>query len=218
MTAVIDGRHRRLARDAANHVESTVADIRANRCVVLFDDVAGESVLVLAATAATKQNIAFMVRHTSGVLRATMTGTALDRLNIPPMLPRYEDPAASSDAVTVDARVGVSTGISAADRARTFRVLADPESVPEDLVRPGHVIPQSTAVGGVLQRRGCAEAAVELVALAGHVPVAVIGELLDHNGRTLPLPESQAFARGYETSIVAISDVVTYVDEGSRAS
>lgn len=193
---------------APSPVGHAVAEIRAGRMVVLFDDAAAEGVLVLAAGAATKRGIAVMVRHTSGLLRAAMTAADLDRLAIPPMVARHDEPGQSRFAVAVDAAAGITTGISAGDRARTFRILADPASVPGDLIRPGHVIPERVAPGGVLERPCRAEAAVDLMRRADVRPVAVLGELADDAGTVPGWTGSMAFAREHRLAVVAISDLV----------
>jgi 3,4-dihydroxy 2-butanone 4-phosphate synthase/GTP cyclohydrolase II len=177
--------------------------------VVLYDDNAHEGILLLAAAAATKHTIAVMVRHTSGMLRATMTGEALDRLGIPPMLPRHEEHAQPRFAVAVDARTGVTTGISATDRARTFRLLADPCTRPDDLTRPGHVIPEYATAGGTLRHPGRADAAVVLAQLAGLTPVTVIGELVDDTGTVSSWTQSREFAHQLGLAVVTIADIMT---------
>ncbi|MPY77064.1 MAG: 3,4-dihydroxy-2-butanone-4-phosphate synthase [Actinophytocola sp.] len=189
-------------------VAHAVAEIRAGRIVVLFDDIACEGVLVLAARLATKRTVAAMVRHTSGLLRAAMTAADLDRLAIPPMVARHDEPGQSRFAVAVDAATGITTGISAGDRARAFRILADPASVPGDLIRPGHVIPERVASGGVLERPCRAEAAVELMTRANAGPVAVIGELTDDVANVARWPGSVAFAREHQVPILTISGLV----------
>jgi len=194
----------------AGSVAHAVAEVRAGRIVVLFDDAADEGVLVHAAAAATPHTVAAMVRHTSGLLRAAMTAADLDRLAIPPMVPRHHG-SGSRFAVAVDAAAGVTTGISATDRARTFRILADPASVPGDLIRPGHVIPERVAPGGVLERPCRAEAAVELTARAGVAPVAVIGELADDTGTVPGWAGSVAFAREHRLPLVTIGNLVPFV-------
>lgn len=214
MTAVVEYRDPGRERSAASPVRLAAAELGAGRMVVVYDDASGEGVLLLAAAAATKHAIAVMVRHTSGLLRAAMTGPALDRLGIPPMLPRHEDNARSRFAVAVDAGSGVTTGISAADRARTFRILADHRALPDDLIRPGHVIPERAVAGGVLERPGRAEAAVELVGMAGLAPAGVIGELVDDAGTVSSWTQSRKFADEFGLSLVTITQLV--VHERSR--
>ncbi|MPZ00946.1 MAG: 3,4-dihydroxy-2-butanone-4-phosphate synthase [Actinophytocola sp.] len=190
-------------------VAQAVAEIRAGRMAVLFDEAADEGVLVLAAGMATKRTVAAMIRHTSGLLRAAMPAADLDRLAIPPMVARHDEPGQSRFAVAVDAATGITTGISAGDRALVFRILADPTSVPGDLIRPGHVIPERVAFGGVLERPCRAEGAVELTRWAGVGPVAVIGELTDDVGTVLGWAGSVAFAHEHQVPIVTIADLVS---------
>lgn len=201
MTAVAESLPAPAPAEPAQHAPGELA---AGRMVVLFDGTAGEGLLLLAAAAATKHTVASMIRHTSGLLRAAMTGAALDRLRIPPMLPTHQEHRCSTDAVSVDARRGVTTGISAADRARTFRVLADPASRSDDLVRPGHVIPERAADYAATRRCGRVEAAVTLVERAGLPPVGVLGELVDDAGEVLPWPASCTFARTHGLAVVSV--------------
>lgn len=210
MTATVEYRDPGSEHATAAPIRLATEELAAGRTVVVYDDASGEGVLVLAAAAATKHVIAVMVRHTSGLLRAAMTGPALDHLGIPPMLPRHEDHARSRFAVAVDASTGVTTGISAGDRARTFRVLADPRAEPDDLIRPGHVIPERAVAGGVLHRPGSAEAAVELVGLAGFPPVGVIGELVNDAGTVLSWTESREFADRLGLAVVTITELVIH--------
>lgn len=188
-------------------VDSAVADIASGRLVVLVDDAAGESMLLLAAVAATKRSIATMVRHGSGFLRAPMTGEALDRLRIPPMLARHQRHPGNNFAVSVDASHGITTGISGADRAHTFQVLADPASEPDDLIRPGHVIPERAEPAGGLQRPGRAEAALSLIRIAGLPPVGVLDELVGQAGQVLSPAESALLAQEHGLTILPISDL-----------
>ena len=152
-------------------IEVVLAEIRAGRPVIVTDDAnrENEGDLILAAEKATAETIAFLVKHTSGVICAPLEGPELDRLELPLMTPLEANAERMRTAYTisVDAAEGVSTGISAADRARTIRLLADPATTPRDLVRPGHVFPLRYREGGVLRRAGHTEAAVDLARLAG---------------------------------------------------
>jgi len=162
-------------------VEEALAALRAGRPVLVLDDAdrEDEGDVVLAASLATPEWVAWTVKHTSGLLCAPLPAGLADSLGLPDMVERNQDSLRTAYTVTVDAASGVTTGISAADRARTLRVLADPASGPTDLVRPGHVLPLRARPGGVLERRGHTEAAVDLCRLAGLPPVAVIAELVD---------------------------------------
>jgi 3,4-dihydroxy 2-butanone 4-phosphate synthase/GTP cyclohydrolase II len=193
-------------------VERAVADIAAGRMVLVVDDAdrENEGDLVLAAGAATPQTLAFMVRHTSGVLCVPMAGGDLDRLALPPMTARNEDPKATAYTVSVDARAGVTTGISAADRAHTVRMLADPATTAADLTRPGHVFPLRAVDGGVLRRRGHTEAGVDLARLAGWAPAAVIAEVVNDDGTMARLPDLLRFAADHGLAIISIADLVAF--------
>ena len=149
-------------------VEDAIAAIAAGRAVVVVDDEdrENEGDLILAASAATPELIGFAVRHSSGLLCAPMGAERADALELPLMVRENADPLRTAYTVSVDASAGVTTGISAADRARTLRVLAGEDTVPEDLIRPGHVLPLRAKAGGVLERRGHTEAAVDLTRLA----------------------------------------------------
>jgi 3,4-dihydroxy 2-butanone 4-phosphate synthase/GTP cyclohydrolase II len=153
-------------------VERAIAEVAAGRAVVVVDDEdrENEGDLVFAAQHATPGLVSFMVRHTSGYICVPLRGEACDRLELPPAHGVNQDRHGTAYTVSVDAREGVSTGISGADRARTARVLADPGSSPVDLTRPGHVVPLRARDGGVLRRPGHTEAAVDLAQLAGLAP------------------------------------------------
>ena len=193
-------------------IARAVTELAAGRPVVVVDDAdrEDEGDLVLAAAHATPEALAFVVRHTTGIVCVPMPGAELDRLALPPMTAVNEDPKGTAYAVSVDARTGVTTGVSAADRARTIRLLADPGTAPADLTRPGHVFPLRAAEGGVLNRRGHTEAAVDLVRLAGLPPVGVIAELVDDDGSMARLPRVRAFAAEHGLAVVSIADLVTH--------
>ncbi|MFZ5872111.1 MAG: bifunctional 3,4-dihydroxy-2-butanone-4-phosphate synthase/GTP cyclohydrolase II [Actinomycetota bacterium] len=193
-------------------IERAIAEIAAGRPVVVVDDVERENEgdLVMAADAMTAEWMAFIVRHTSGVVCVPMTGDALDRLRVPLMTPQNEERMRTAYTVTVDARVGVTTGISAADRTRTVRVLADPVSTADDLVRPGHLLPLRARDGGVLVRPGHTEAAVDLARLAGRQPAGVIAELVEDDGSMRRGPGCRAFADEHGLAMVSIEDLVAY--------
>ena len=182
--------------------------------VVVADDEhrENEGDLIMAADAATPEAIAFFVRHTSGVICAALSGDRCEALALPLMVP----PATNADqfrtafTVTVDAAVGTTTGISAADRAATLRALADPSTRPAQLNRPGHIFPLRARPGGVLQRPGHTEAAVDLARLAGRAPAGVLSELVLDDGSMARLPELQAFARAHRLPLISIADLIAY--------
>ena len=193
-------------------VERGVAEIAAGRPVVVVDDVdrENEGDLVMAADAMTSEWMAFVVRHTSGVVCVPMTGDALDRLRLPLMAAQNQERMRTAYTVTADARVGVSTGISAADRTRTVHVLADASSTADDLVRPGHVFPLRAREGGVLVRPGHTEAAVDLARLAGRAPAGVIAELVEDDGSMRRGARCREFADQHGLALISIEDLVAY--------
>jgi 3,4-dihydroxy 2-butanone 4-phosphate synthase/GTP cyclohydrolase II len=193
-------------------IERAIADIAAGKAVIVVDDEdrENEGDLIAAASKATPQLIAFMVRHTSGVICVPMEGKTLDRLGLPPMTVRNEDRKQTAYTVSVDARNGVTTGISAADRAHTVRALADSATEPYELTRPGHVFPLRAVDGGVLRRTGHTEAAVDLARLAGLTPAGVISEIVDDDGSMARLPRLTQFANEHGLAIISIADLVAY--------
>ncbi|CAN5405043.1 bifunctional 3,4-dihydroxy-2-butanone-4-phosphate synthase/GTP cyclohydrolase II [soil metagenome] len=193
-------------------VEQAVAELQAGRMVIVVDtdnpDDDGD--LLLAASHATPEKIAFMVRHTGGILCVPMPARELERLRLPPMVVVSEDPRDVGYAVSVNARTGIVSGISAADRARTISLLADPDTGPGDLMRPGHVRPLRDVEGGVLRRAGHTEAAVDLTRLAGLPPVSVIGEVVGDDGAAARGADLQAFAAAHAIPIVTMSDLIAH--------
>jgi 3,4-dihydroxy 2-butanone 4-phosphate synthase/GTP cyclohydrolase II len=193
-------------------IERAIEEIAAGRAIVVVDDEdrENEGDLIAAASKATPELVAFMVRHTSGVLCVPMKSATLDRLGLPPMTARNEDAKQTAYTVSVDARRGVTTGISAADRAHTIRVLADSATEPYELTRPGHVFPLRAVEGGVLRRAGHTEAAVDLAVLAGMSPAGAIGEIVNDDGSMARLPRLMEFAAEHGLAIVSIADLVAY--------
>ncbi|WP_298252655.1 3,4-dihydroxy-2-butanone-4-phosphate synthase [uncultured Arthrobacter sp.] len=194
-------------------IPAAVAAIRDGRAVVVVDDEdrENEGDIVFAAEDATRELVAWTVRWSSGVLCVPLRDVDADRLLLPPMTAVNEDAKGTAYTVSCDAAVGVSTGISAADRALTARVLADPSSGPAELTRPGHVFPLRAAPGGVRQRPGHTEAGVELSVLAGKQPAAVIAELVHDDGDMMRLPALRRFADEYGLPLVSIEDLVAFV-------
>jgi 3,4-dihydroxy 2-butanone 4-phosphate synthase/GTP cyclohydrolase II len=160
-------------------IETAIAELRAGKPVIVTDstDRENEGDVVMAAELVTTEWLAWTIRHTSGFLCAPMTNERANELDLPLMVADNQDSRRTAYTVSVDAAEGVTTGISAHDRAETLRVLANPASGPGDLIRPGHIIPLRAVAGGVRERAGHTEAAVELMTLAGLQPVAVIGEI-----------------------------------------
>ena len=178
--------------------------------VVDDEDRENEGDLVMAAEKATPEALGFFVKHTSGVICAPMLGEDLDRLRVPLMVVDNEDPKGTAYTVSVDASEGVSTGISAADRARTAQVLASPDSTPQDVTRPGHLFPLRYNPGGVLRRPGHTEASVDFAMLAGLRPTALICELVNEDGSMMRLPQLQEFCAEHDLLLVTIADLVEY--------
>ncbi|MBX6391628.1 MAG: bifunctional 3,4-dihydroxy-2-butanone-4-phosphate synthase/GTP cyclohydrolase II [Frankia sp.] len=199
-------------------IPQALAEIAAGRPVVVVDDAdrENEGDLIFAAEKATPELLAFMIRHTSGVICAPVTGADADRLGLDPMVGRNSEPHHTAFTVSVDARSGVSTGISAADRAHTIRLLADPAAGPDDFTRPGHVFPLRARDGGVLSRAGHTEAAVDLARLAGLRPAGAICEIVNDDGSMARLPDLVRFAREHGLVLVSIADLIAYRRRAER--
>jgi 3,4-dihydroxy 2-butanone 4-phosphate synthase / GTP cyclohydrolase II len=193
-------------------VERAIADIAAGRPVVVVDDAnrENEGDIIAAATAMTPELMAFMIRYTSGVICVPLTGDTLDRLQLPLMTPSNTERMRTAFTVSVDARDGVTTGISAADRARTVRTLVDSATEPYELVRPGHIFPLRYANGGVLRRPGHTEAAVDLARLAGLTPAGVLAEVVNDDGTMARLPALRAFADEHGLGLISIAQLIEY--------
>jgi len=195
------------------HIDNAVAAIALGRPVVVVDDEdrENEGDLIFAAQMATPEMVAFMVRYTSGYICVALTGQTCDRLDLPPMYPA-QDRLRTAYTVTVDAKSGVSTGISAADRARTIKLLADPDATADDFVRPGHVLPLRAKDGGVLRRPGHTEAAVDLARMAGLNPVGALCEIVSQkdDGEMARLSELEVFAAEHDLPLIAIADLIAY--------
>jgi 3,4-dihydroxy 2-butanone 4-phosphate synthase/GTP cyclohydrolase II len=193
-------------------VVDAIAAIAAGRAVVVVDDEdrENEGDLVFAASRATPELVGFMIRYSSGVVCVPMEGHELDRLKLPPMTRVNEDRKGTAYSVSVDARSGVSTGISAADRAHTIRVLVDSATDPHELTRPGHVFPLRAAEGGVLRRTGHTEAAVDMARLAGLRPAGVVCEIVHDDGSMMRAPALRAFADEHGLLMISIADLVHY--------
>ena len=193
-------------------IERAIADIAAGKPVVVMDDEdrENEGDIIFAASKATPELMAFTIRHSSGVICVPMPAEMLDRLEIPLMTPHNKDRMRTAYTISVDARDGVSTGISAADRAHTARVLADSATEPWEITRPGHVFPLRYREGGVLVRRGHTEAAVDLARLAGLTPAGVLVEVVNDDGSMKRAPELREFADEHGLAMISIEDLVKY--------
>lgn len=199
-------------RQDAENVSAALSSIRRGESVVVVDDdsATSQGVLVMAAETAEPDKVAFMVRHTSGVVCVALTGERCDALGLPLMVASDTDYQRTAFTHSVDLRQGTTTGISAGDRTLTIRGLADPTVSWSDFNRPGHVFPLRARDGGVFKRRGRPEAAVDLVRLAGLEPVAALCGLVADDGSMATRGDIEQFATAHEIPIVSISDLVTF--------
>ncbi len=207
-SARASGQHSRKVR--LDDIEEAIADIAAGRAVVVVDDEdrENEGDIIFAASKATPELMAFTIRHSSGVICVPMPSEMLDRLEIPLMTPHNKDKLRTAYTISVDARDGVSTGISAADRAHTARVLADSATEPWELTRPGHVFPLRYREGGVLVRRGHTEAAVDLARMAGLTEAGVLVEIVNDDGTMKRAPEIREFCDEHGLKMISIEQMV----------
>ena len=201
----------RIGRPFATIAEA-IADVRAGRMIVVVDDEdrENEGDLLMAADRVTPEAVNFMARHGRGLICAPLTGERLDELRISMMVTDNTAPMGTAFTITVDAKRGVTTGTSAHDRALTVRALVEPTTRPDDLARPGHILPLRSMPGGVLRRAGHTEAAVDLARLAGCYPAGLICEVLDEEGRMARLPELVELARRHGLRIITIKDLIRY--------
>jgi 3,4-dihydroxy 2-butanone 4-phosphate synthase/GTP cyclohydrolase II len=204
--------HEQYAGVRLDPIPAALEAIRRGEAVVVVDDEdrENEGDLIFAAQRATPELTAFMIRHTSGYICVSLTGPDLDRLGLPPMTAVNEDRKQTAYAVSVDARDVAATGISATDRARTIKVLADSATEPHELTRPGHVMPLRAVPGGVLRRPGHTEAAVDLAQLAGLNPAGALCELMNDDGTMMRAPECRSFADEHGLVMVSIADLIRY--------
>ncbi len=193
-------------------IEEALEDIRAGRMVVVVDDEdrENEGDLTIAAEAVTPDVINFMAKHGRGLICMPMTARRLDELQIPLMVTDNTARFGTAFCVSIEAREGISTGISAADRARTAQVAIDPASKPTDLARPGHMFPLRAAAGGVLRRAGQTEAAVDLARLAGLYPAGIICEVMNPDGTMARVPDLERFCEEHSIRMVTIADLIKY--------
>jgi 3,4-dihydroxy 2-butanone 4-phosphate synthase/GTP cyclohydrolase II len=193
-------------------IESAVEAIRHGELVVVVDDAdrENEGDLIMAAEMVTAETMGFMVRHTSGVICMPLLGARCDELSLPLMVSHNTEQHRTAFTVSVDARRGTSTGISAADRATTVHALIAPTTRPDDLARPGHIFPLRYREGGVLKRAGHTEAAVDLARLAGLTPAGVLAEVVNDDGTMARVPELERFAKEHGLLMISIADLVRY--------
>jgi 3,4-dihydroxy 2-butanone 4-phosphate synthase/GTP cyclohydrolase II len=192
-------------------VEEAIAELRAGRMIILVDDRRGYAGdLVMAAEKVTPDAINFMAMHGRGLICLALTPERIDLLDLPLMVRHEPEYTGAAFTVSIEAARGVTTGISAADRAQTIRTAIDPRSGPEDLVRPGHIFPIRAEKKGILGRAGQTEGSVDLARLAGFFPAGVICEILNEDGTMADMRELSAFAQHFDLKIIALSDLIRY--------
>lgn len=201
-------------------IEAALADYAAGRMVIIVDDEdrENEGDLACAAVHVTPQIIAFMAREGRGLICLPMDGVIADRLDLPLMVTDNRSPYGTNFTVSIEAARGVTTGISAADRARTIQVAVDPASTPGDLVRPGHVFPLRARPGGVLERPGQTEASVDMARLCGLAPAGVICEILNDDGTMARRPDLEIFAVRHGLRIVSVRQLIEYRRQQQEAA
>jgi 3,4-dihydroxy 2-butanone 4-phosphate synthase/3,4-dihydroxy 2-butanone 4-phosphate synthase/GTP cyclohydrolase II len=207
-------------RAALDPIEDAIRALAAGRPVLVVDneDRENEGDIIFAAQHATPALMGWTVRYSSGVICVPLDAGRADALALPPMVAINEDSKGTAYTVSCDAAVGVSTGISATDRALTARTLADPQSQPRSLTRPGHVFPLRAVKGGVRERPGHTEAAVDLCRLAGLEPVGVIAELVEDNGEMMRLDGLRSFGLEHGCPLISIADLVEYLEAKQHGS
>lgn len=197
---------------ALNSTEEIIEDIRQGKMVILLDDEdrENEGDLIIAAEKVTPEIINFMATKARGLICLTLTGERCDFLGLPPMVQSNQASHGTPFTASIEAAEGVTTGISAADRARTIRVAVSEQSQPEDIVQPGHVFPLRAQPGGVLSRAGHTEAGCDLARLAGLLPAAAIIEIMNEDGSMARLPDLEIFAKEHDLKIGTIADLIHY--------
>jgi 3,4-dihydroxy 2-butanone 4-phosphate synthase/GTP cyclohydrolase II len=200
------------AAPALNSVDEILAELRAGGMVVIMDDEdrENEGDLIMAAERVTPAAVAFMIRHTSGIVCVPMEEQHLVRLDLPQMVPVNNETQRTAFTVSVDLRAGITTGVSSADRTATIRALVDEGSVAADFARPGHIFPLRSRRGGVLVRAGHTEAAVDLCRLAGLKPVGVLCEVMNEDGSMARRPQLEEFAQRHQLKIGTIADLIRH--------
>ena len=206
-----------------NSIQDIIQDLKNGRMVIVVDDEdrENEGDLVMAASFVTAESINFMAKYGRGIICVPMEEARLKQLELPAMLERGhrhspKDPFSTAWVISVDARSGITTGISAHDRARTIEVLINPQANPEDLIRPGHVFPLKAQQGGVLVRAGHTEAAVDLMKLSGLYPAGVICEIMNDDGTMARLPQLFEFAQRHNLKVCSIADLINYCRQTER--
>lgn len=193
-------------------IQQAVEALKAGKFIIITDNIdrENEGDLIIAAEMATPENIAFMIRHTGGILCVPMLEERLEQLKLHQMVSENTDRKQTAFTVTIDYRHGTTTGISAADRSKTIQALADPLVTSEDFMRPGHIFPLKYKKGGVLKRAGHTEASIDLLKLAGLQPVAVISELMKDNGEMMRMSDLQTFSDQFDIPLLTIDELIRY--------
>ncbi|MEK6228099.1 MAG: bifunctional 3,4-dihydroxy-2-butanone-4-phosphate synthase/GTP cyclohydrolase II [Actinomycetota bacterium] len=193
-------------------IEDALEDVRAGRMVVVCDaeDRENEGDLTLAAQFATPEAVNFMAKEGRGLICLALTPEKCDDLGLDLMAAKNESPFQTAFTVSIEAREGISTGISAHDRARTIQVAIDPRSRPQDLVQPGHIFPLKAKEGGVLERTGQTEAAIDLARLAGLTPAGVICEVMNDDGTMARVPDLERYCAQHDLKMITVSDLIAY--------
>ncbi|MGA2436490.1 MAG: 3,4-dihydroxy-2-butanone-4-phosphate synthase, partial [Bryobacteraceae bacterium] len=199
-------------KEQFDSIEAVLGDLRRSRMVIVVDDAdrENEGDFIMAAECVTPEAINFMAKHGRGLICVPTTNERLKQLGIDQMVVQNAENFRTDFQVSVDAARGVTTGISAADRALTIKIMADPTAVPEDLVQPGHVFPLRAKPGGVLQRAGHTEAAVDLAKLAGRRAIGIVCEIMSEDGSMARLGELKRLARKHRLKICSIADLIHY--------
>ncbi|MBN9112460.1 MAG: bifunctional 3,4-dihydroxy-2-butanone-4-phosphate synthase/GTP cyclohydrolase II [Pseudonocardia sp.] len=199
-------------RDLDGVVDAALSRLRSGGMVLVVDDEdrENEGDLVMAAEFATPEKLAFIIAHTSGIVCVAVTNDRADELDLPLMTRKGDDPRGTAFTISVDRRLGTTTGVSAADRSATVLTLADPSARPRDLCRPGHVFPLRARPGGVLQRAGHTEAAVDLCRLAGLPPIGVLAEVTNPDGSMARCADLREFGARHDIPLIAVADLVRY--------
>ena len=193
-------------------IPEALEELRQGNFIILYDDKERENEgdLLLAAEKATPEKLNFMLKEGRGIMCMPVDGKRLDELAIPLMVSENTDKFRTPFTITIDAREGITTGVSVHDRMKTLKVVLDPQSKPEDLVRPGHMFPLRAAQNGTLDRKGHTDAAVDLMKLAGMKPVAVIAEIMNDNGEMAQSADLEKFSQRHHIKIANVADVIEY--------
>ncbi|OQW35843.1 MAG: bifunctional 3,4-dihydroxy-2-butanone 4-phosphate synthase/GTP cyclohydrolase II [Nitrospira sp. SG-bin1] len=199
-------------RDRFDSIDAAIRDIKRGKCVILVDDEdrENEGDLVIAAQHVTPQTVNFMAQHARGLICLALTAQRVEELHLPQQAVENTATFGTAFTVSVDAKHGITTGISAADRARTIQVAIDPKTRPTDLARPGHIFPLKAQEGGVLKRAGQTEGSVDLAQLAGLKPAGVICEIMNEDGTMARVPELASFAKKHRLKMITIKSLIEY--------